>query len=120
MYAAARECGLTVFIHSCGQVAELFPDLIEIGVECFNPFQPEVMDVYELKRRYGEKLSFYGGLSTQRLLPYGTPAEVRAEVRRLREEIGSGGGYVLAPAHDVPGDVPPENILAVWEEMQSS
>ena len=73
MYGAVREAGKFVFIHSCGDVDELFDDLVEIGVNCFNPFQPEVMDVHALMRAYRGRLSFHGGLSTQRTLPYGTP-----------------------------------------------
>ncbi len=116
-YAAAKTAGKTVIIHSCGQVQELFPELIEIGLDCFNPFQPEVMDVYEMKRQHGSRLSFYGGVSTQQLLPYGTPDQVRAECRRLMAEVGRGGGYILAPAHGIPGDARPENVLAMIETV---
>jgi uroporphyrinogen decarboxylase len=115
MYGAAKEAGKFVTIHSCGKVQELFPQLIEIGLDCFNPFQPEVMDPYEMKKLHGDKLSFWGGVSTQQLLPYGTPAEVRAEVRRLIREVGKDGGYILAPAHGIPGGAKPENILALIE-----
>lgn len=119
LYAAAHDAGKHVVIHSCGAVQELFQDLIEVGVEVFGPFQPEVMDVVAMKRRFGDRLAFYGGVSTQKTLPHATPAEVRAEVRRLIEEVGRGGGYVLAPAHDVQRDVPLENILALLDEVQS-
>ncbi len=118
-YAEARKAGKFVTIHSCGKVQEVFPDLIEIGLDCFNPFQPEVMDVYEMKRVYGDRLSFWGGISTQRLLPYGTPDEVRAEARRMMREVGRNGGYILAPAHGIPGDAKPENILALIETSNS-
>ncbi len=73
MYGAVREAGRRVLIHSCGDVDELFDDLAAIGVNCFNPFQPEVMNVTELLPRYRGRLAFHGGLSTQRTLPYGTP-----------------------------------------------
>ena len=116
-YGAAKEAGKFVTIHSCGMVQEVFPDLIEIGLDCFNPFQPEVMDVYEMKRVHGGKLSFWGGISTQKLLPYGTPDEVRAEARRMMKEVGRNGGYILAPAHSIPGDAKPENILALIETV---
>ena len=76
-YAAAKEAGKLVSIHSCGKVEEVFPQLLEIGLDCFNPFQPQVMEVYQMKKQYGDRLSFWGGISTQRLLPYGTPDEVR-------------------------------------------
>jgi len=114
-YALVHEHGRRVLIHCCGAVAELFDDLIEIGVDCFNPFQPEVMDVYEMKRRYGDRMTFFGGLSTQRTLPFESPDGIRSEVRRLMGECGRGGGYILAPAHDVPKDVPVDNVVALIE-----
>jgi uroporphyrinogen decarboxylase len=117
MYRAVREGGRYVFIHSCGDVDELFDDLTAIGLNCFNPFQPEVMDVPALHRKYRSRLSFYGGLSTQKTLPYGTTEEVRAETQRLLK-MGREGGYIFAPAHDVEGDVPLENMLAFIELIQ--
>ncbi len=117
MYADVRAAGKYVFIHSCGDVDELFDDLIEIGANCFNPFQPEVMDVAGLMGRFRGKLTFHGGLSTQRTLPYGSVADVRAESRRLLI-LGREGGYIFAPAHDVEGDVPLENMLAFIQVAQ--
>jgi uroporphyrinogen decarboxylase len=111
LYGVVRQAGRYVMIHSCGDVDELFDDLIEIGVNCFNPFQPEVMDVTSLLRRYRGRLAFHGGLSTQRTLPYGSPDDVRKETKNLLE-FGRDGGYIFAPAHDVTGDVPLENMLA--------
>jgi uroporphyrinogen decarboxylase len=107
-----------VFIHSCGNVTEILPDLIEIGVDVFNPFQPEVIDVEEAKRRYGDRLSFYGGISTQKTLPYGTKDQVKDEVRRLLDSIGRDGGYIASPAHDVPRDAKPENVAVMIETLQ--
>jgi uroporphyrinogen decarboxylase len=111
MYGVVREAGKYVMIHSCGDVDELFDDLIEIGLDCFNPFQPEVMDVDALLPRYRGRLAFYGGLSTQRTLPYGSVEDVRDATRHLLD-LGREGGYIFAPAHDVEGDVPVANILA--------
>ena len=117
MYAAVREADKYVFIHSCGDVDELFDDLIAAGLNCFNPFQPEVMDVESLLPKYRGRLAFHGGLSTQRTLPFGTVDDVRAETARLLE-LGAEGGYILSPAHAVEGDVPLENMLAFIEMAQ--
>ncbi len=118
MYGMVRDHGKNVFIHSCGAVDELFDELIELGVNCFNPFQPEVMDVAALMPRYRGRLAFHGGLSTQKTLPFGTVAEVKEETRRLLE-LGRDGGYILAPAHAVEDDVPLENMLAFIEVAQN-
>ena len=117
MYAVVHAAGKYVFIHSCGDVDELFDDLLGIGLNCFNPFQPEVMDVAALMERYRGRLTFHGGLSTQRTLPFGTLEDVRAETRRLLK-MGASGGYIFAPAHDVEGDVSLENMLAFIELVQ--
>jgi len=116
MYRVARDAGKYVMIHSCGDVDELFDDLVAIGLSCFNPFQPEVMDTSALLPRYRGRLAFYGGMSTQRTLPFGTASEVRAETERLLA-LGREGGYIFAPAHDIEGDVPLENILALLEVL---
>lgn len=118
MYGAVKARGKRVFIHSCGNVDELFPELIECGLDVFNPFQPEVIDVEAAKREYGRDLTFFGGISTQRLLPYGTPDQVRSEVRRLLDVVGQNGGLIAAPAHAIPGDARPENIEAMIEVLQ--
>lgn len=119
LYGLVRASGKRVFIHCCGKVDELFPDLIECGVDVFNPFQPEVMDVEDMKRRYGGRISFFGGISTQRTLPYGTVDQVRTEVRRLLSRVGKQGGYIAAPAHDIPKDARPENVAAMLEVLQA-
>jgi uroporphyrinogen decarboxylase len=119
LYGVVKASGRRVFIHSCGNVADVLPDMIECGVDVFNPFQPEVMDVEEVKKRHGARLTFFGGISTQKTLPYGSVARVKEEVRRLIERIGRSGGYIAAPAHDIPRDARPENIAAMLEVLQS-
>ena len=118
MYGHVRAAGKYVMIHSCGDVDELFDDLIDIGLNCFNPFQPEVMDVYELLPRYRGRLAFHGGLSMQKILPFGTREEVVAESERLLK-LGVDGGYIFSPSHSVEGDTPFENILAFIEVAQN-
>jgi len=117
LFAAVHEADCRVCLHSCGCVAELFDDLIEIGLDLFNPFQPEVMNIFELKRRYHGRLAFHGGLSIQHVLPFGTPDDVRRATRRLIE-AGREGGYIFAPSHSVPADVAPENLVAMMEELR--
>jgi uroporphyrinogen decarboxylase len=118
MYGVVRDAGRFVFVHSCGDVDELFDDLVCIGLNCFNPFQPEVMDVRRLMESNRGRLSFWGGLSTQRTMPFGSQEDVRRETRNLIE-LGARGGYILSPAHSLEGDVPLENMLALVETAQA-
>jgi uroporphyrinogen decarboxylase len=118
IFKVIKEAGKYVFIHSCGDVDELFDPLIEIGLDNFNPFQPEVMDIYKLLPAYRGRLTFHGGLSTQRILPFGTVEDVHEECDRLLE-LGKKGGYIFAPSHDVEGDVPIENILTIIEKAKN-
>ncbi|MCZ7542935.1 MAG: hypothetical protein M5R40_05080 [Anaerolineae bacterium] len=119
MYGAVKQAGKAVFIHCCGKVQELFPELVQLGVDVFNPFQPEVMDLAAIKRQFGDQLAFYGGMSVQQVLPFGAEQTVRAEARRLMDVIGQGGGYIIAPSHDMPGDIPIENMVAFIETVRS-
>jgi uroporphyrinogen decarboxylase len=88
------------------------------GLDVFNPFQPEVMDVFEINKQYAGRLSFFGGISTQNTLPYSTVEQVRNEVRRLID-LGRNGGYIGSPAHSIPADTRPENIAAMIEVLQN-
>jgi len=118
MFAPVREAGKFVFLHSCGCVTELFDELVEIGLSCFNPFQPEVMDVFAVKRRYHGRLAFHGGMSIQQVLPFGTPDDVRRAAAALLD-AGRSGGYIFSPSHSVPPDVPPENLVTMMETVRA-
>jgi uroporphyrinogen decarboxylase len=112
-----------IFFHSCGSVRPLLPDFIELGVEILNPIQVGAagMEPAALKRDFGHELVFWGGgVDTQTVLPYGTPQQVRAEVRRSVDALAPGGGFVFNTVHNIQADVPPENILAMWESMREA
>ena len=117
IFGRAREKGLAVMVHSDGDITELIPDLIEIGVQILNPLQPEAMDVLEIKRRYGRDLCLNGGISTQFTLPRGTQQDVRCEVNACLHHLGKGGGYVISPAKAILPDVPLENAAALIDAL---
>lgn len=105
-----------LFFHTDGDVFPLIPDFIEMGVDILNPVQTsagKMSNLEELKRQFGKHLIFCGAIDTHRVLPFGTPDEVRAEVKRVIDILGQGGGYMLASVHTIMPDVPPENILAM-------
>jgi uroporphyrinogen decarboxylase len=109
------------FFHSCGNVRPLIPDFIEIGVDILNPVHIRAagMNPVELKRDYGDALTFWGGaVDTQGVLPNGTPEEVKDDVRRNIEALAPGGGYVFNTVHNIQADVPPQNLIALWEALQ--
>ncbi len=109
------------FIHSCGSVRALSPDFVAAGFDILNPVQCSAagMDPAELKRDFGDRLTFWGGgVDTQQTLPFGTPDEVRAEVRKRLEIFGAGGGYVFNTSHNVQARVPVENVIAMYETLR--
>ncbi len=109
-----------IFYHSCGAISELLPDLIESGIDVLNPVQVSAagMDTRELKARFGNSLTFYGGgVDTQEVLPHGRPQQVRDEVKRRIDDLAPGGGFIFNTVHNIQADVPPENILAMWETV---
>jgi uroporphyrinogen decarboxylase len=110
-----------IFYHSCGAIAPLIPDLIESGIDILNPVQVSAagMNTKELKKNFGKDLTFYGGgVDTQHVLPHGTPQEVRDEVKRRIDDLAPGGGFIFNTVHNIQADVPPENIMAMWEAVR--
>jgi uroporphyrinogen decarboxylase len=110
--------GAKLYYHTDGAMVPLLADLIELGVEVFNPVQvsaAEMGDTKRLKAEFGDKLTFWGAIDTHRALPYGSPEDVREEVRRRIADLGPGGGYVVCPVHNIQPEVPPENIVAMYD-----
>jgi len=124
MFAAIREnTNAKIYLHSCGNVYAIIEDFIEMGVDLLNPIQVtagEMGDTARLKREFGSRLAFCGGIDTQRVLPFGTPEDVRAEVRRRIRDLAPGGGYIAAAVHSLQPDVPVENVLAMCDEVQKA
>jgi uroporphyrinogen decarboxylase len=113
---------MAVFLHSCGAIADFLPDLIEGGVDIINPVQitAEGMEPSKLKREYGKDLVFWGGgVDTQRTLPLGTPADVREEVKRNTEILMKNGGFIFTQVHNIQAGVSPENIIAMYDEVNN-
>jgi uroporphyrinogen decarboxylase len=117
MAAAIKRFDKPILYHSCGAVSRLIPDLLDVGIDALNPVQVAAggMDTKRLKQEYGRDLAFWGGIDTQHVLPLGTPADVREEVKRWIEDLSENGGYVLCPVHNVQPEVPPENLIAMFE-----
>jgi uroporphyrinogen decarboxylase len=115
-----RHTTLKTFLHSCGSIHKLLPDLIEAGVDVINPVQISARDMepWRLKADFGRDITFWGGgADTRRVLPHGTVAEVKDHVRRNIEAFAPGGGFVFVPAHNMLPDVPPQNIVAMFEAV---
>jgi uroporphyrinogen decarboxylase len=121
MFAVFREAGLPVILHSDGDIWPILPDLVDIGLTCLNPVQPEVLDHERLYREFGQHLSFYGGISTQAVLPHVSTALVRAATEAcIRDLAPDGTGLLLGPSHRMQSDIPPENVLAMLEAFPKS
>jgi len=118
----AKRYGVKVMLHSCGAIRELIPEFIDMRIDILNPIQIRAkgMNPAELKRRFGDKLSFHGAIDIQQTLPYGKPEDVRAEVRSRIKMLGRGGGYILCSTHNIQPDTPIENILAMYDEAKKA
>jgi uroporphyrinogen decarboxylase len=119
IFKAVHAQGKIAIMHCCGSVADIMGDLVEIGLDVLESVQPEAarMDPYVLKRAWGDKITFWGCLGSQSTIPFSTPAQIRQEIRRLRCEMGRGGGFILAPAKALRPETPTENAIAVVEEF---
>jgi uroporphyrinogen decarboxylase len=115
---ARSRCDAYLLLHTDGAVAPFIPDFIEMGVDILNPVQVSAagMDTRRLKREFGDDIVFWGGAcDSQRVLPFGTPQEVADEVKRRIDDLAPGGGFVFAPIHNIQSEVPPENVIAMFE-----
>ena len=112
-----EESDAKIIFHSCGSVVTLIPDLIDIGIDALNPVQVSAvdMDTAYMKKEYGRDITFWGGIDTQHVLPFGTPDDVRQEVKRRVDDLADGGGYVLGSVHNIQAEVPPQNVMAMVE-----
>ena len=117
----AKEYGIRVLHHDDGAMRAFLPDLVEMGIDVLNPVQWVCpgMDRAALKRDFGRRIAFHGGVENQRILPFGTPEEVRSEVRDCIDQLASDGtGYILCPCHNLQAGTPVENILAMYDEAR--
>lgn len=111
---------IKIAYHSDGFITPIISDLIEIGVDVLNPVQPQCMNPIELKRKFGDRLCFWGAIDEQFLLPFGNPADVEREIRRLVRTVGENGGLILAPTHNVQLDTPMENFWAMLNTIRNT
>ena len=121
IFEAIHKQGKYTIMHSCGSVVDIIPDLIEIGLDVLESVQPEAagMNPYDLKKVWGDDITFWGCLGTQDTIPFDSPSGIRREIRRLRNEMGVGGGFILSPAKPLRPDTPTENVVAIVEEFLS-
>jgi uroporphyrinogen decarboxylase len=121
IFSLAKEYNLYIWFHSCGGITAVLKDLIEIGLDVWETVQVHIpgSEADHIKREYGQQITFFGGINTQQTLPFGTPAEVRQEVRQRIEVLGKGGGYICGPDHHIKPHFPVENVVAMIDEIES-
>lgn len=118
MFERIKASGKVVALHSCGNITKILDDLINIGLDIYQTVQPEIYDIKHLKKRYGKDLTFWGGISTQHLLPFATPDQLKSCVKKTLNIMSKHGGYIASPTHKVLPDVPAENIFALIEVLK--
>jgi uroporphyrinogen decarboxylase len=116
-----KEMGLGTFYHSCGSVAQVIDDLAEIGVDLLDPIQvgAKGMEPESLFTHFGDKISFHGAIDEVDLLPHASPDQIFEETTRIMSILGGNGGYIVSPSHQVQGDTPVENLLAVYQAVKN-
>ena len=117
LFSVYKEAGIPIMMHSCGNITSYIPDLLEIGLDALEPVQP-CMDLEHLKAEFGDRLTLWGGIDTQQLLPFGTPEEVAAEAARVIRILCKGGRHIIAPSQEIMADVPIENIVALLNTIK--
>ena len=119
IFSKIKSKGKYIVLHSCGDIEEFFPELIDMGLDVYNTVQPEIYDLKKLKQEYGKDLTFYGGISTQQFLPFAGAEEVRKKTREILDIMFREGGYILSPTHTATPDIPAENIIAMVETAKN-
>jgi uroporphyrinogen decarboxylase len=114
-----EKADIRIATHICGSIEPIIDDLIEVGVDVLNPVQPLAMDPARLKKRFGNRLSFWGGVDDQKVIPFGTPSDVKREVRLRLEQLAPGGGYILCSSHNVQANTPADNVAAFYEASKA-
>jgi uroporphyrinogen decarboxylase len=116
MFRKIRDSGVHVWMHLCGNIRDILPDLVEIGLNVLNPIQPKAMDIKEIAGTFGGKVYFDGGVDVQGTLVEGTPAEVKQEVYMLVDRLGRfNGGYIGKTSHTIMPETPLDNVIAMYE-----
>ena len=119
LWKVFKDAGLPIIHHSCGNVTDILGDFIDLGLDVIEPVQ-NVMDFAQLKKDFGQHLTFWGGIGTQTTLPFGTPDQVRKETRSVIETLGRGGGLIIAPDQEIMADVPADNVVAYVETVREN
>ena len=118
MFSRVKSRGKIVALHSCGNITDLLPEFIDIGLDIYQTVQPEIYDLSRLKAEFGDRLTFWGGISTQRDLPFDTPDVLRMKIDRTIAVLGASGGYIAGPTHRLPPDIPIENIRTLVDALR--
>ena len=117
LWRVFKDAGLPIMHHSCGNVTDILGEFIDLGLDVIEPVQ-NVMDFARLKKEFGKKLTFWGGIGTQTVLPFGSPKDVREQTKMVIETLGRGGGLIIAPDQEIMADVPPDNVVAYVETVR--